>query len=152
GSQMTRWPEPFCRLLAERGLFVVRFDNRDVGLSTWCEGIDYTVDDMAADVAAVMDAVGKSAAHIVGISMGGMIAQVFAATYPERTLSLTSIMSNSGNPDLPPAKPEAWAVLTAPPADPNDEEAFIAKGVASARTIGSPAYPWDEDFIRNRVI
>jgi pimeloyl-ACP methyl ester carboxylesterase len=152
GSQLTRWPEPFCARLVEKGLCVIRFDNRDVGLSSWLDGQTYTTDDMAADGAAVLDAVGKRAAHVVGVSMGGMIAQVFAANYPQRTLSLTSIMSSSGNPDLPPAKPEAWAVLMAPPADPNDEEAFIAKGVASARTIGSPGYPWDEAFIRERVI
>ena len=152
GSQLTRWPEPFCELLVEKGLFAIRFDNRDVGLSTWLEGQTYTTDDMAADGAAVLDAVGKPKAHIAGVSMGGMIAQVFAANYPERTLSLTSIMSSSGNPDLPPATPEAWAVLIEPAADPADEETFIAKGVRSARVIGSPAYPWDEDFIRDRVI
>ncbi len=152
GSQLTRWPEPFCARLVEKGLCVIRFDNRDVGLSSWLDGQTYSTDDMAADCAAVLDAAGKPAAHIVGISMGGMIAQVFAAGYPQRTLSLTSIMSSSGNPDLPPAKPEAWAVLLEPAADPSDEEAFIAKGVASARVIGSPAYPWEEAFIRERVI
>jgi pimeloyl-ACP methyl ester carboxylesterase len=152
GSQLTRWPEPFCALLVEKGLFTIRFDNRDVGLSSWLEGQSYTTDDMAADGGAVLDAVGKPKAHIVGVSMGGMIAQVFAANYPERTLSLTSIMSSSGNPDLPPATPEAWAVLIEPAGDPADEEAFIARGVKSARVIGSPAYPWDEEFIRDRVI
>jgi pimeloyl-ACP methyl ester carboxylesterase len=152
GSQLTRWPEPFCALLVEKGLFAIRFDNRDVGLSSWLDGQSYSTDDMAADCAAVLDAAGKPKAHIVGVSMGGMIAQVFAANYPERTLSLTSIMSSSGNPDLPPAKPEAWAVLIEPAGDPTDEAAYIAKGVASARVIGSPAYPWDETFIRNRVI
>jgi len=152
GSQLRRWPEPFCQLLVGKGLFAIRFDNRDVGLSTWLEGQNYTTDDMAADCVAVLDAVGKKAAHIVGISMGGMIAQVFAADYPERTLSLTSIMSSSGNPDLPPPTPAAWAVLTEPAGDPSDEAAYIARGVASARVIGSPGYPWDEAFIRERVI
>jgi pimeloyl-ACP methyl ester carboxylesterase len=152
GSQLTRWPEPFCALLTQQGLFAIRFDNRDVGLSSWLDGQSYTTDEMAADCAAVLDAVGKAQAHIVGVSMGGMIAQVFAANYPQRTLSLTSIMSSSGNPDLPPATPEAWAVLIEPAADPADEETFVAKGVRSARVIGSPAYPWDEDFIRERVI
>jgi len=152
GSQMTRWPEPFCELLVKQGLCAIRFDNRDVGLSTWLDGATYTVDDMAADGAAVLDAVGKRAAHIAGVSMGGMIAQVFAYLFPERTLSLTSIMSSTGNPDLPPPKPEAWAVLTETPADPSDEEAFIARGVHNARVIGSPGYPWPEDVIRARVI
>src|SRR5580704_4777804 len=83
GSQMTRWPEPFCALLVDKGLFVIRFDNRDVGLSTWLsEGTKYAVADMAADAAAVLDAVGHRAGHIVGISMGGVIAQAFAAAYP----------------------------------------------------------------------
>jgi pimeloyl-ACP methyl ester carboxylesterase len=152
GSQMTRWPEPFCALLTAKGLCAIRFDNRDVGLSSWLDGQSYATDDMAADAAAVLDAVGKAKAHIVGVSMGGMIAQVFAANYPERTLSLVSIMSSSGNPDLPPATPAAMAVLTERPANPTDEEAFIAHGVKNARVIGSPAYPWEEDFIRNRVI
>src|ERR1700722_20962787 len=102
GSQMTRWPEPFCALLVKRSLYAIRFDNRDTGLSTWCEGQSYTVDDMAADAAAVLEAAGKTRAHIVGVSMGGMIAQVFAAAYPAKTLSLTSILSNSGNPNITP--------------------------------------------------
>jgi pimeloyl-ACP methyl ester carboxylesterase len=152
GSQMTRWPEGFCALLVAKGLYAIRFDNRDVGLSSWLEGQSYTTEDMAADAAAVLDAVGKAKAHIVGISMGGMIGQVFAADYPERTLSFTSIMSSSGNPELPQAKPAAMAVLTDRPADPADEAAFVAKGVANAKVIGSPAYPWPEEMLRERVI
>ena len=138
GSQMTRWPEAFCALLVARGLFPIRFDNRDTGLSTWCEGQSYNVDDMAADGAAVLDAVGQPKAHIVGVSMGGMIAQVFAANYPARTLSLTSIMSNTGNPDLPPPN---VALLNTRPLDPSDP-GFIADTVARAEAIGSPGYPW----------
>ena len=138
GSQMTRWPEPFCDLLVKRGLFAIRFDNRDTGLSTWCEGESYTTDDMADDGAAVLDAVGKRQAHIVGVSMGGMIAQVFAANYPARTLSMTSIMSNTGNPDAPPPNVE---LLNARPLDPSDP-GFIADTVARAEAIGSPGYPW----------
>jgi pimeloyl-ACP methyl ester carboxylesterase len=142
GSQMTRWPEAFCALLVDKGLFVIRFDNRDVGLSTWLgDGDKYSVADMAADATAVLDAVGKPAAHIVGISMGGMIAQEFAATYPERTLSLTSIMSNTGNPDLPQPTPAAMESLNTRPANPSDPN-FIADTVKRALVIGSPAYPW----------
>ena len=128
GSQMTRWPEAFCARLVAKGLYAIRFDNRDTGLSTWCEGQDYTVDDMAADGAAVLDAAGKAKAHVVGVSMGGMIAQLFAANYPARTLSLTSIMSNTGNPNLPP--PNVALLNTRPldPAHPN----FIADTVARA--------------------
>ena len=147
GSQMTRWPEPFCALLVAKGLYPIRFDNRDTGLSTWCEGQDYTVDDMAADGAAVLDAVGKAKAHIVGVSMGGMIAQLFAANYPARTLSLISIMSNTGNPNLPP--PNVALLNTRPldPAHPN----FIADTVARAEAIGSPAYPWPPGALAARA-
>jgi pimeloyl-ACP methyl ester carboxylesterase len=147
GSQMTRWPELFCDLLVKRGLFPIRFDNRDTGLSSWCEGQSYTVDDMAADGAAVLDAAGKPKAHIVGVSMGGMIAQVFAANYPARTLSMTSIMSNTGNPDLPPPNVE---LLNTRPLDPGDP-GFIADTVARAELIGSPGYPWPPGALAERA-
>jgi pimeloyl-ACP methyl ester carboxylesterase len=147
GSQMTRWPEPFCALLVAKGLYAIRFDNRDTGLSTWCEGQDYTVDDMAADGAAVLDAAGTGKAHIVGVSMGGMIAQLFAANYPARTLSLTSIMSNTGNPNLPPPN---VALLNTRPLDPSDPN-FIADTVARAEAIGSPAYPWPPGALAARA-
>jgi pimeloyl-ACP methyl ester carboxylesterase len=151
GSQMTRWPEAFCALLVDKGLFAIRFDNRDVGLSTWLkDGDKYAVADMAADVAAVLDAVGKDKAHIVGISMGGMIAQEFAATYPQRTLSLTSIMSNTGNPNLPPPSPAAMETLTARPSNPSDAN-FIDDTVKRALLIGSPAYPWPEGALAARA-
>jgi pimeloyl-ACP methyl ester carboxylesterase len=147
GSQMTRWPEAFCALLVAKGLYVIRYDNRDTGLSTWCEGLTYDVDDMAADGAAVLDAAGKAKAHIVGVSMGGMIAQVFAANYPARTLSLTSIMSNTGNPNLPPPN---VALLNTRPLDPGDPN-FIADTVARAEAIGSPAYPWPPGVLAARA-
>jgi pimeloyl-ACP methyl ester carboxylesterase len=150
GSQMTRWPEAFCELIAERGLSVTRFDNRDVGLSTWCEGASYSVDDMAGDAAAVLDAIGKRQAHIVGISMGGMIAQVFASNHPERTLSLTSIMSNTGNPDLPPPSSAAMDALMARPQDPSDPD-FVKDTVARAKVIGSPDYPWPPGALAERA-
>jgi len=147
GSQMTRWPEAFCERLVQRGLSPIRFDNRDTGLSTWCEGQAYNVDDMAADGAAVLDAAGRRKAHIVGVSMGGMIAQVFAANYPDRTRSLTSIMSNTGNPDLPPPN---VALLNTRPLDPSDP-GFIADSVARAEAIGSPAYPWPPGALAARA-
>jgi pimeloyl-ACP methyl ester carboxylesterase len=151
GSQMTRWPEAFCALLVDKGLFPIRFDNRDVGLSTWLKESDkYTAADMAADAAAVLDAVGKAKAHIVGVSMGGMIAQEFAAAYPQRTLSLTSIMSHSGNPDLPQPTPAAMATLNARPVDRTDPD-FIADSVKRAETIGSPAYPWPAGALAERA-
>jgi pimeloyl-ACP methyl ester carboxylesterase len=151
GSQMTRWPEPFCALLVARGVYVIRFDNRDVGLSTWItDGRKYTALDMASDAAAVLDAVGKPAAHIVGISMGGMIGQEFAAAYPERTLSFTSIMSNSGSPELPQPSPEAMDSLNARPTDPSDPN-FITDSVKRALVIGSPAYPWPDGALAARA-
>jgi pimeloyl-ACP methyl ester carboxylesterase len=151
GSQMTRWPEAFCALLVAKGLYVIRFDNRDVGLSTWLgDGDKYTVADMAADAAAVLDAVGKPTAHIVGISMGGMIGQQFAATYPERSLSFTSIMSSTGNPELPAPTPAAMDSLNARPANPSDPN-FIEDTVKRALVIGSPAYPWPEGALASRA-
>jgi len=150
GSQMTRWPAPFCDLLVKCGLFVVRFDNRDVGLSSWLEDTAYSVDDMAGDAAAVLDAVGKRDAHIVGISMGGMIAQVFACLYPTRTLSLTSIMSNTGNPDLPPPTQAALESLMSRPLPPSDPK-YIEQMVAGAMVIASPAYPWPDGALADRA-
>ena len=151
GSQMTRYPEAFCALLAAKGLYAIRFDNRDTGLSTWIQDGDaYATADMAADAAAVLDAEGKSAAHIVGMSMGGMIAQEFAADYPGRTLSLTSIMSNTGNPDLPPPTVAAMESLNARPTNPGDPN-FIADSVKRADVIASPAYPWPEGALAARA-
>jgi pimeloyl-ACP methyl ester carboxylesterase len=151
GSQMTRWPASFCGLLADRGLFVIRFDNRDVGLSTWLdEGATYAAIDMAEDAAAVLDAVGKPTAHVVGISMGGMIGQEFAAAFPERTLSFTSIMSHSGNPELPQPTQAAMATLNSRPARPSDPT-FIQDSVARALVIGSPAYPWPDGALAERA-
>src|SRR3954451_4120566 len=113
GTQMLGWHEDFCRALADRGFFVIRYDNRDVGRSTRLDSVPpptpmqivtrriprvaYTLREMADDGAGLLDHLGIEAAHIVGASMGGMIAQVFAAAHPRRTLTLTSIMSTTGN-------------------------------------------------------
>jgi pimeloyl-ACP methyl ester carboxylesterase len=171
GAQLTRWPLGLIDLLTKRGYRVIRFDNRDVGLSQKFHEAGpadmaaimqalaagrkpvsaYTLDDMAADATGVLAAFSVQRAHIVGASMGGMIAQLVAANHPERTLSLTSIMSTTGNPSLPPAKPEAMAVLmTRPPA--NDFEAFVAHGIRAQMTIGSPGYPTDEAELRARTV
>lgn len=153
GAQMTRWTPEFCQLLAGEGLRPVRFDNRDIGLSTWFnDGDRYSLADMAADALGLLDALGVQRAHFVGLSMGGMIAQTMAASRPERCLSLTSIMSSSGNPALPPPTSEAIAVTRASPLTPADGEAFVAAGIAAARAIESPSFPWDEAVIRARVI
>jgi pimeloyl-ACP methyl ester carboxylesterase len=110
----------------------------------------YTLDDMAGDAAALLDALGIARAHIVGASMGGMIAQLVAVNYPEKTLTLTSIMSTTGNPAVPPAKPEAMAVLTSRPTSP-EPDVIVEFGVRAAKVIGSPAYPQDEQRVRDRV-
>jgi pimeloyl-ACP methyl ester carboxylesterase len=170
-DQMTKWSDGFHKGLVARGFFVIRFDNRDVGLSSHLNhlpppdlaavlgalaqgsvpAIPYCLEDMAADAAAVLAAVGVRRAHILGASMGGMIAQLFAASYPERTLSLISIMSSTGNPDLPPAKPEAMGALMAPAPDPSDLEAYLAHAVNSANALGSPSYPEDEVVLKSNL-
>jgi pimeloyl-ACP methyl ester carboxylesterase len=171
GAQMTLWPAPFCEKLAARGYRVIRFDNRDAGLSTHfneagvpdmaqvfgaitggkAPDVPYTLSDMADDAVGVLDALEIPKAHIVGASMGGMIAQLVAADHPERTLSLTSIMSTTGNPDLPRSTPEAMAVLTNRPPSPDNLEAYLAHSVAAARVTGSPAYPAEEVALRERI-
>lgn len=153
GSQMTRWPQAFCEKLTARGYFAIRFDNRDVGLSTWFKAGDaYRLEDMAADAVGLLDALNIAKAHIAGVSMGGMIAQTVAAKHPERVLSLTSIMSAMGDPEGMRSTPEAGAVLNTPAPDPTkDFEAFVAHGMRNARTIGSPGYPWTDEQIRQRI-
>jgi pimeloyl-ACP methyl ester carboxylesterase len=171
GAQMTRWPLELIDMLTARGYRVIRYDNRDVGLSHKFHdagpadigalmaaagagkplNVAYSLDAMAADGVGVLDAFGVRRAHIVGASMGGMIAQLIAALHPERTLSLTSIMSSTGNPSLPPATPAAMAVLMTR-ADPNDFEAFIAQGIKAQKTIGSPGYPANDAELRERII
>ncbi|WP_293901281.1 alpha/beta hydrolase [Phenylobacterium sp.] len=150
GSQMTRWPEAFCAKLVARGYRVIRMDNRDTGLSTW-PADDYVLADMGNDAMAVLDAAGVAGAHIAGVSMGGMIVQRMAIDHPDRVLSLTSIMSAPGPATLK-STPQAMAVLDVPPPDPKaDFAAYVAHGVQNARTIGSPAYPWDEAELTARV-
>lgn len=172
GAQLTRWTIPFCEKLAARGYRVIRFDNRDVGRSTHLHDapvpsltetlsarmtgtsieVPYTLSDMAADTVGLLDALHIDKAHIVGASMGGMIAQLVAADYPERTLSLTSMMSTSGNPALPPPTPEAAAVLMTRSPDPANQEAYLSHGVKSLRTLSSPGYPFDTDATRQRLL
>ncbi|MBI1213208.1 MAG: alpha/beta fold hydrolase [Alphaproteobacteria bacterium] len=155
-AQMTMWPVNLCQGLADKGYRVVRFDNRDVGKSEKLERLGlfnpaeafakvaagqafpapYVLNDMANDAAGILSALDIGDAHIVGASMGGMIAQLVAVNHPARTRSVTSIMSTTGRPGLPPAKPEAMAVLMTPPA--NDErETRIAAAMRAWRVIGS---------------
>ena len=165
GTQMLGWPDGFCRELAERGTFVVRFDNRDVGLSThlhdaprpdpvaaWSGNLSsasYTLSDMAADTLAVLDTLGFDSAHVVGASMGGMIAQTLALEHPERVRSLTSIMSSTGDAKVGQSTQAAMAVLMAPPVGSRPEA--MDRAVANYRVIGSPAYPLDEEALRERA-
>jgi pimeloyl-ACP methyl ester carboxylesterase len=165
GGQMVLWDEGFCTMLADRGFRVIRFDNRDVGKSTQMNAAGapdvmalvaaaaggpltaaYTLSDMAADAAGLLDALDIDRAHVVGASMGGMIAQTLAIEHPERLLSLTSIMSTTGNPELPPPNPEALAILISPA--PMDRAGAIEHGVQMFRTIGSPGALFEEAQIR----
>lgn len=159
-GQLTMWPLTLCEGLAQRGFHVIRFDNRDVGKSTRLSHLGvpnvgeaimkamsgqtvdapYLLDDMAADAVGLLDALGIDSAHIIGASMGGMIAQIVAAKYPQKTRSLVSIMSTTGRRDLPQAKPEAMAALTTPPASDSRADR-IAAGRRIWKTIGSPGFP-----------
>lgn len=170
GGQLTLWPDEFVEALVAQGFRVIRYDNRDVGLSTRFDAADvprlrwmfvkaalrlpvrsaYTLADMAADGVALLDALDLDRAHIVGASMGGMIAQHMAARYPDRALTLTSIMSTTGNPRLPRARKEAMLVLANRPMS-GDAEAMITYSINAARVIGSPAYPAAEDRLQRRV-
>ncbi|HEX4292581.1 MAG TPA: alpha/beta hydrolase [Rhizomicrobium sp.] len=163
-AQMTMWQQALCEQLAAKGFRVIRFDNRDIGLSTHLSHlpapnpgevmarrtsgqkveVPYRLDDMAADAAALLNALGIQSAHIVGASMGGMIAQLVAINHPDVTKSLLSIMSTTGRPDLPPAKPEAMAALVTPPASDSRADR-IAQGLVVVKTLGSPGYPGTEE-------
>ena len=170
GGQLTLWPDEFVDALNAHGFRTIRYDNRDVGLSTRFEAAGvpnvkwmvvksmiglpvrpaYTLADMAADGIALLDHLGIVRAHIVGASMGGMIAQHIAARYPDRVLSLTSVMSTTGNRRLPRARKEAMQVLANRPMS-GDPEDMIAYSVRAARVIGSPGYPAAEDRLQRRV-
>lgn len=167
GAQLTLWPAELVEALVARGFRVIRYDNRDIGLSHKMEGakspglvrhilmkriglnprVPYTLADMAADGVGLLDALGIERAHIVGASMGGMIAQHIAFSHPEKVLSLTSIMSTTGHAKLPPATREALSVLTKRPAS-MEEAALVEHGMKVGRTIGSPGYPADEERLR----
>ncbi len=116
GSQCINYAVEWCELFCAEGFQVIRFDNRDVGLSTKLDGVDYSMADMAADAIAVLDAVGVDRAHVMGCSMGGMIVQRLAIDHPDRLLSMTSVMSRTGEPGYGESSEEALAVLMAPPA------------------------------------
>jgi pimeloyl-ACP methyl ester carboxylesterase len=164
GVQMISWDERFCELLAGRGFYVIRFDNRDSGLSSWMDAAGaphildvvsgevappYRLEDMADDAVGLLDGLGIRAAHIVGASMGGYIAQLVAINHPERALTLTSIMSGPGGPDAPAPTPEAAQLLILPPAATREER--IEQGMWGRKLLKGSADPYDEDFERARV-
>jgi pimeloyl-ACP methyl ester carboxylesterase len=165
GGQMVTWEEDFCQEIASQGYFVIRFDNRDVGLSTKLDEapvpdvmammkgefveVPYKLIDMAKDTVGLLDALNIPKTHLCGVSMGGMIAQTIATEFPERVLSLISVMSTTGNPELPPPRAEASAALMAPPEP--ERSAHIEQGIERWRILEGGILPFDEEFIRNRV-
>lgn len=171
GTQMTAWPVPFCEALAASGYRVIRFDNRDIGLSEkietskkvdllnlfLCKKIGlrlrapYTLRDMASDAIGLLDGLKIDSAHWVGASMGGMIAQILAAQYPERTRSLTSIMSTSGNPELPQPSLKVLRYLLGRP-NPTNEEEYLKHSLTIWSVIGSPDYPSKKEQLIERIL
>lgn len=171
GGQMVLWPDAFCTHLADAGYRVVRFDNRDIGLSTKLDHLGkppllrnglahtfglpvqapYRLDDMALDAVGVLDALDIVQAHVVGISMGGMIAQILAARHASRVLSLTSIMSSSGHLWLPGPRLDLRVHLMKRPTR-LDREGLIAHGMKTWRLLGSPGFPETEADLRDKVV
>jgi pimeloyl-ACP methyl ester carboxylesterase len=172
GTQLIGWPDALCHALVHAGYRVVRFDNRDVGLSTKFDGrsglhdmnlalahsilgmpisAPYTLFDMAADAVGLVDALGIEKAHFVGSSMGGMIAQIVASTRPQRTRSLVSIMSTSGYKGLPAAKPAALHAIVAPRPSIHHRDRAIKHAMEIHRTIGSSRFPISDEDLRDRA-
>lgn len=169
GTQMIAWPESLCQSLAARGYRVIRFDNRDIGLSQKMENtrsphllkillysrfniplkVPYKLHDMADDAVGVLDALGLESVHIVGASMGGMIAQLIAAHHPLRVLSLTSIMSTSGDRSLPGPDREVKARMITRPAS-TMAEVIIEHSIGTYRLIASPGFPMSDDELHER--
>ncbi|WP_022720799.1 alpha/beta fold hydrolase [Rhodopseudomonas sp. B29] len=173
GAQMIRWTVPFCAALAARGFRVVRYDNRDCGRSSHLHdravpdvralaaaiaggqrpSVPYTLDDMADDAIGLLDALSLTTAHVVGRSMGGVIAQILASSHPDRVLSLTAIMSSTANPALPQAASDIMALMTGPVPDPlADWYAYLAHRLAFARRIAGEDAPFDEAAQRALIL
>ncbi|GGF33403.1 alpha/beta fold hydrolase [Williamsia phyllosphaerae] len=165
-AQLTVWPTGFCDVLVDQGYRVIRFDNRDIGLSTHLDGVrvsgsilprliktelglgsdvPYTVVDMAADAIGVLDYLGIERAHVVGASMGGMIAQVVGGKYPERVSSLAILFSSTLQALLPPPDPRKLLALLSGPGKGATREDYIAGSAKALQTIGSPGYPLSDD-------
>ncbi|AHH93459.1 alpha/beta hydrolase [Kutzneria viridogrisea] len=166
GAQLTLWDPEFCRLLAERGFHVIRFDNRDIGLSSSLDDhlpvldvpavyagdfstVPYGIGDMATDAAELLSELEVDRAHVVGASMGGMIVQRMAIDHPHRLLSVCSIMSTTGDRAVGQATPEAMAALMQTP--PTTREEAAANAVRAAQAFGSPGFPLDEAKLAERA-
>jgi pimeloyl-ACP methyl ester carboxylesterase len=164
GTQMIHWPKGFCELLVERGFRLILFDNRDIGHSTWIDapvprrtamllglrrGLVYTLDDMADDLGALIEYLEIAPAHVVGVSQGGMIAQVLGYRRPELVRSLGLIMTGSGKRVA--SVPRLRALGTLMRELPDDREAHVKAMVRVFRVIGSPDYPEDEEWLREAI-
>ncbi len=169
GAQMIDWKDEFCSLLAGKGFRVIRFDNRDAGQSSLFEEAGqpqiaamveamqrgetveapYLLSDLVADAVGLLDVLGIEKVHVVGLSMGGTIAQLMAAGHPDRVLTLTSIMSTTGEPGLPASTPEAWACLTAPLE--TELEPFLEQYISKWAVYAGPKYPIDPDLARDHA-
>src|SRR5437763_14715494 len=163
-AQMVLWEDEFCERLADRGFWVIRFDNRDCGRSTTLRdkpiptrtqlllrhprAAAYALEEMADDATGLLDVLEVDSAHVVGASMGGMIAQLVAIRHPERVRSLTSIMSTTGDPSVGMPAEAAMGVLLAPPA--TDRASAIERALDTYRVIGSPGFEFDETGLRDR--
>lgn len=170
GGQLTLWPDDFCQMLVEHNYYVIRFDNRDIGLSTKMENqrvphpiqllakvrlgfdaqVPYTLHDMAKDTVGLLDALQLDAVHLFGVSMGGMIAQIMAANYPKRVRSLMMMMSSSGHPKLPLPTWEVFYRLVKRPKS-KKKNVIIEHSLKTWKLIGSPAYPSNEFELRQRI-
>ena len=146
GFQLIHWPEQFCRALAAQGFHVVRFDNRDAGCSTHLPGRRYTLEDMADDAAGLLDALGVGAAHVVGASLGGMIAQLMAIRHPERVLSLASLMSTTGQRGKGGTSPRVYRHLVG--RRPRTQEEAVERRVRVFATVGSTGFDQDPAELR----
>lgn len=172
GGHNISWTRDFCQQISDAGFYVLRVDNRDAGLSPHMDNflpinlnaliqkmqngeqfaIPYTLMDMANDIIQLLDSLSIDKAHIIGRSMGGMIAQLVAAKYPDRALSLCAIMSSTGNPALPQSEPDVMQMLMSSGADPKENlEAYLAGQLAFYRRISSTSYPFDENYYREYI-
>lgn len=171
GMQLVAWPDVLCRNLLDAGYRVVRFDNRDVGLSEKMDSAarvnlplaamryflrlpvaaPYRIDAMAADAVGVMDALGIESAHVVGASLGGMVAQTIAAAFPKRCLSLVSLMSSSGDRRLPPAELRVIRILLKRPRAGSSTDELIEHFAQVMKAIGSPGFPTADEVLRERM-